>query len=294
MRISSELPLSLAMRFSQRMGKRPIKTILQIDSIDDPLMNRLWNSILEDFFYKISDVSYDSDSNRSIIGKVIWKEFYGLRIDLMPAFNSGRIYFNGILEYIEDWFFNKAEWDEIYDFIEFLSKIDKKSLHIGFVEECNRELKKEVSGYRIVDETVVQITSEEEIQSIEEALYNTDIFKSVNEHLNTALSLLADRQSPDYRNSIKESISAVEALCKIITKDEKSTLGKALAIIEKQHKLHGSLKEAYSKIYGYASDADGIRHSMLEDGIPIDFEDAKFMLVSCSAFINYLKSKLKL
>ena len=43
-------------------------------------------------------------------------------------------------------------------------------------------------------------------------------------------------------------------------------------------------------IYGYTSDEDGIRHSMLE--LPkINFEDAKYMLVSCSAFINYLKSK---
>jgi len=43
-------------------------------------------------------------------------------------------------------------------------------------------------------------------------------------------------------------------------------------------------------IYGYTSDEGGIRHAMLEEKI-IDFEDAKFMLVSCSAFINYLIMK---
>ena len=43
---------------------------------------------------------------------------------------------------------------------------------------------------------------------------------------------MTDRKTPNYRNSIKESISAVEALCKIITENEKATLGKALKIID--------------------------------------------------------------
>ena len=37
----------------------------------------------------------------------------------------------------------------------------------------------------------------------------------------------------------------------------------------------------------YTSDADGIRHSMLEES-SLSFSDAKFMLVACSGFINYV------
>lgn len=48
-----------------------------------------------------------------------------------------------------------------------------------------------------------------------------------NIHLTKALSLLSDRNKPDYRNSIKESISAVEATCKSLTGI--STLDKALS-----------------------------------------------------------------
>ena len=40
----------------------------------------------------------------------------------------------------------------------------------------------------------------------------------------------------------------------------------------------------------YTSDAAGIRHALLEDP-NLDAEDAKFMLVACSAFINYLWAK---
>ena len=117
--------------------------------------------------------------------------------------------------------------------------------------------------------------------------------KPVKEHLKKALHLLADRKKPDYSNSIKESVLAVEAICKLITKKPKATLGQALKEIESTStiEIHPALKRAFSNLYGYTSDADGIRHALLEK-TDLDIEDATFMLVSVSAFINYLRSKL--
>ncbi len=137
----------------------------------------------------------------------------------------------------------------------------------------------------------MRITSEEEISEIEEALKKSGPLSNVHEHLKRALELLADRKSPDYRNSIKESISAVEALCKLITGDKSATLGKALEKMEGKIKLHPALKKAFISLYGYTSDADGIRHALLEES-NLDFEDAKFMLIVCPAFINYLVEKV--
>jgi hypothetical protein len=102
-----------------------------------------------------------------------------------------------------------------------------------------------------------------------------------------AIRLYSDRKNPDYRNSIKESISAVEAAVKIITEDEKATLGQALTIVQQKHNLHAALKEALSRLYGYTSDEEGIRHAILE-GPKVNEADARFMLVICSAFANYL------
>ncbi len=93
---------------------------------------------------------------------------------------------------------------------------------------------------------------------------------------------------------IKESISAVESLCKIVTNDNNATLGKALNTIEKRFELHNALKSSFSALYGYTSDSGGIRHALLEDDKEVKFEDAKFFLVSCSAFVSYLKAKLNL
>jgi hypothetical protein len=102
--------------------------------------------------------------------------------------------------------------------------------------------------------------------------------------------LLSNRQKPDYRNSIKESISAVEALCRIVGGTPKATLGDALKQIETKVKMHPALREAFGKLYGYTNEAEGIRHSLLDEP-NLRLEDARYMVVTCSAFVNYVVSK---
>ena len=282
------------MKFSQRIGKTPVKTALQIESIDSDLMNRMWNIILEKFFGSLSfSADAFSETEAGQVCKLIWKEFFKKTIDTLPAYSgNGLVYYDGFIEFLRKWYFD-AIWYEIYDFIEFLALIDSKVRVTKFSKSCNIVLKQEVAGYRLMESKIVQITSEEEIAEIESAINTSDIWKSVNTHLKTALEYLSDRKNPDYRNSIKESISSVESLCKIITNDNKATLGKALNEIEKTYSIHKALKNSFSSLYGYSSDTGGIRHALLENDNSVEFEDAKFMLVSCSAFINYLKTKMK-
>lgn len=104
--------------------------------------------------------------------------------------------------------------------------------------------------------------------------------------------MLSDRKNPDYRNSIKESISAVETICRRISENPNATLGDALNELVKGGKIkfHGALLNAFKSLYGYTNDADGIRHSLMEEE-SLDQEDAIFMLTSCSSFVNYLTVK---
>lgn len=70
---------------------------------------------------------------------------------------------------------------------------------------------------------------------------------------------------------------------------KKGTLGEAIKHLEnKGVNIHPSLKAAFLKLFGYTSDAKGIRHAGDIGGASSTFEEAKFMLVSCSAFVNYL------
>ena len=281
------------MRFSQRIGKKSVRESMQIESMDAALENRLWNNFLNDLFQKISPYSHQSggQSDRQGICQFRWDEFFENRADEIPGYG----YRNGVdtesvKEYIKEWYFD-AEWFEKYDFIEFLSPIVKKVFRIDFAHVVNQTLERESAGYRIVENKVVQITSEEEVSAIEEAIDNSS--NNVETHLRTALELLSKRESPDYRNSVKESISAVEAFCISMTGDNKATLGKALKKIEATHNIHKAYKSAFSSLYGFTSDSSGIRHALLEDDQVVTMEDAKFMLVSCSAFINYLSAKIQ-
>jgi len=280
------------MRFSQKIGKSFIRDLIQIESIDKKLENRLWNTIQNDFFGKFgTDLNYSVDK-RSDLGELfvyIWQEFYGNLVDEIPQENTQDISTLRFMYYVKKSFFD-SQWFEKYDFLEFLSEIDVH-YEIGFTQKCNDSLKREMSAYRLVEGSIVQITSEEEILEIEDAILNSNKWEPVNVHLKAAITYFSNRENPDYRNSIKEAISSIESLCVIITGDPKANLGPALGLVEKKYKIHGALKSAFTSLYGFTSDAGGIRHKLLEDDIVIKMEDAKFMLVSCSAFINYLKVK---
>jgi hypothetical protein len=190
--------------------------------------------------------------------------------------------------------FLASSWNEVYDFIQYVVKnFELKVTYVktraDFINACNKILKKELSAYRIVGDDIVQITSDEEIVEIEGALALKKL-GPVQEHIQTALKHLSNRKSPDYRNSIKESISAVESLSILISQNPKASLQDALKTIESKLKIHPALKKAFITLYGYTSNAGGIRHSLLDEATS-DFEVAKFMLVACSAFINYLVLK---
>lgn len=277
------------MKFSQRIGKKPVREILQVDSIDAELYNRLWNLILNTLFEKLKNQTHE---DAQAVCNHIWTEFFNELEDETPEYFS-IMYSKNFKSHFKDKFFGDMYWYEIYDLLEFISDLDSKALHTGFMDKCNSVLKRELSGYRLIDNKVVKTTSEEEISAIETAINDSSALNSVNTHLRTALELLSNRENPDYRNSIKESISAVEAICGIIVENDNTTLGEAIKVIEKNYKLHKALKSAFSSLYGYTSDSGGIRHSLLEDDVEVTFEDAKFMLVSCSAFINYLNEKIK-
>ena len=93
---------------------------------------------------------------------------------------------------------------------------------------ANIYFKQEYVGYRFVDKIIVPISDQNEITEIEEVLECR--YAIERNHISKANILLADRENPDYENSIKESISAVEAICEILTgmKGKEARLGDML------------------------------------------------------------------
>jgi len=273
--------------FSQRKGIKTVKSVMQVDSMDSELRNGLWDALTIFYWKQVKGnrISYYEKIN--ILFEILWHNYFKTPIDTLKDdwFETYRK--------IREYFLN-CNWYEVYDFIEFIANNypdEYNAVNAKFMDFCNHVLERELSAYRFVGGKITQVTSKEEISEIEEALEISKPLKGANTHLKKALELLADRKSPDYRNSIKESISAIEAICNLITKEKKATLGQALKKIENKVGLHPALKNAFTSLYGYTSDAEGIRHALLDEP-NLNFEDAKFMLVACSAFFNYLINKL--
>jgi hypothetical protein len=268
------------MRFSERKGYKEVSRIVQIDGISDDLRTSLWN-ILYLFVWDSNEFkNHNETKNYYGFALFFWHNYFKMQIDTMPRDHSS------IVSFIRRYFF-QSEWCDVYDFLEFtLNYFDNEKLN----DYINDILLKELSGYRFINGVITDITNKQEIEMLENALTDED-FPNVKAHLHRALELLSDRKNPDYRNSIKESISAVEGIAKEIAQKPKAELAEALKEIESKGKLHGAMKKAFLSLYGYTSDANGIRHALMEEP-NLTADDAKFFLLTCTSFINYLKAKM--
>ena len=268
--------------FSQRYGYSNSSTI-QLEDMDDVLKRRIWNA----FYGKQFDL-YDSlNLNDALTNIEKMMDKMGVIYQYPENGKSAIKHKNA--EALQKYLLSSGKWYLMYDFIEkYLELLDDEEKE-AVIAEYNKILEEEVSGYRIVNGLITSIINESELQAIAEATKTP--YDAVNTHINKSLSLFANRKKPDYENSIKESISAVEALCKIITIDDKATLGQALKKLESSGvKLHNAFRNALDNLYGYASDENGIRHAGV-DFKTATTEDARFMLITCSAFVNYVIEK---
>lgn len=265
------------MLFSERNGITPSKAIIY-NSISRSCKNRVIN-LINMMFQNYLDAKEIKALYINILDE------FGIKIDTYIISNTAEFLYEYLIdEFNELW--EKVSWNHCFDVLEIM--LQEEYYDIDFKCEINEIFEEEKMGYRIIDDQIVDITNESEIEEIEEAIDSN--FNTVNDHIQKSLELYSDRKNPDYKNSIKESITAVESMCCIIC-GENVELGKALGRLEKNGiYIHGAMKNGFQSLYGYTSDESGIRHGGTEDK-EVTEEDAKFMLITCSAFVNYLKVK---
>jgi hypothetical protein len=280
----------MSKNFSEKYAGIKPKAI-QIKSIDEDLRNGLWNIFHKVLFSELRylfwerDTEYDFDA----FWEMLFDSFLKKRIDEIPSYLSGKeSFFKRLLL--------ETKWHFTYDLVEFTIYFFRgysggiKICQYGdFIKMVNEVLERENSGYRIISDKIAPIIDDIEIETFEKAV---SLDEPAATHLKNALTKLSDRKEPDYKNSIKESISAVESVLKKLTGE--STLGKALKKLENFCVIPELLKKAMEKLYAYTNGGDGIRHSSIGIGKEPKFEEAKYMLVVCSAFINYIRCKRKL
>jgi hypothetical protein len=269
---SRELP------FGQRHGFEPVKAV-QVENMDVRLRNALWNCVYAALkWVRPSQFSGFSDSSVFQFYLRIWDEVLGARSDKVSSSQ-----YNARDE-LGAWF-QKAPWFKVYELVEFIAR--NHDAH-DFVSCCTEALERESSGYRFLQGKLVPIVSSEELAEVESAI--TSESGPVSTHLRAAVRALADRSHQNPRKVVHESISAVESAVRSLLGDEKVTLGDGLKRVNLD--LHPALSKGLGVLYGWTSDAkSGIRHGLSDKPWEVDGADARYMLIACSAFVNYLRAK---
>lgn len=294
--------------FSDRNAIKPENVEIQLKEFDQRTRTQLQNMLSELYVWVYGEGAYWGRSDIQNFFRYVLGTIYAQPVDSTKGYTDTQV-FRIINETIEN-----DDYDDVLTLteavIQYWDEYLKKMKGSRYVNACvatygktslfevvNHVFEREYIGYRFIDGMIAPISDSNEVQEIKAALANK--YQPIRDHLHKATILLSDRDNPDYENSIKESISAVEAICEIITgiQGKEATLGKMLKKMEESGiEIHGGLKSAFNTLYGYTSDANGIRHAGDIGGPSSSFEEAKFMLVSCSAFVNYLmalSSKIK-
>ena len=259
--------------FSERHGYQPDRSRLhQVGQMDGRLRNAIWN-FLSEHYLGSGDALRPNAMLLTLWTKVAGKPADELEILPMKRFRP--------------WYF-KASWNEVYDVLECCLQWGQQEQNIT---AANAILAREGSGYRFVAGVIMPIVNDEELAEVEAVVEHVGPFDAASEHIKQAVRLFRDRDNPDYRNAIKESISAVESAVRVASEDPKADIEKGLQKLA----VHSQLKQAWSNLYNWTSDESGVRHAM--KGTPqVGLGEARYMIVAslaffaliCSAFINYL------
>lgn len=182
----------------------------------------------------------------------------------------------------------QADIGKLFDLIEFFVRHP----------QCSGELKQDLAealvsaraAYRIVDRQIVAIGTEEQGAAFEKAVADAESNQAgaARKHLISAGAAL---RNSDWAGSVRESIHAVESVALRLAPG-KTKLDDALTVLERRGHLHGGLKSAFAKLYGYSSDEEGVRHSLIfKEEAQVDEADALFMLGACASFVSYLLAR---
>jgi hypothetical protein len=109
-------------------------------------------------------------------------------------------------------------------------------------------------------------------------------YSVVRTHLSKAQNFLT-QDPPDLANSAKEAISAVEELARLVCDDSTSTLGELIKVMKNEKGLDPALVKALDGMWGYTSNAPGVRHSGAAD---LDIAQAQMTLDLARSSIGYL------
>ncbi len=282
------------------MGFVDAKTA-QLKSMDADLRMSLWNSICScmEGMKKVMDYAGPQYDKFVSMRTELWINLMKYRIDMLADYNGedddGDPVHDDFPEEFAKWYFHKnAKWYMPYCIIETMCEyIHSSKLYIIFENSVNACLEGEVAGYRLLNIKFIALTNEIELQEVGAASSHVSSgMNMVTSHIKSAVSCLSSMTNPDYTNCMKESISAVECSSRLISGMSDVTMMPALENTVKKLGVSIHLLDSMRHIWKYSNEEFGVRHGKKDMKEPQQ-EDARHMLVTCSAFVNMIVEKAR-
>ena len=283
--------------FSQREGKTSLPEPMQLEHVPRKFKQLIFLAIEQ----TINDQSRNYNKHYKIMNNSMERILFDYRHDVqgLLASDARHEWWHGIGDASEDkrWveeLLKEAEYHDALSFVEFIMRHAKcpKKLHndirAAFEHVPMAYFVRNVNGLL----TVIPQFSGESGEAIQQAIESIEQaeMEGATAHLSEAVKHINEQQ---YADSISDSILAVESVARTIDPEAKNTLGPALKSLKKAGVInHPALIEAFSKLYGYTNDEQGIRHALLNNDSPdVGLDEAMFMFGACASFAAYLVNK---
>lgn len=270
--------------FSERNGYKTLSQIVQFESLDADTRRRIWN-IVQPLQNQLMQGSYETPSHKIVESK-LFTDYFEEHLD--DKVNIAAFVWNGSRVAILE-----GEWNRVFDYLEILIAGISSSggVHGGITDkavtsELNRVFVLTLADYRVIEGHIVRISAVAEVEAVTAAATTETVLEAARHHIERATAALSNRTNPDYVSVIRDSINAAESFARHLT--GKHTLGAAIDELKRTRSgLHPALIAGWKSLYGWSSDDAGIRHGGSLVAAP-SFALARWMLVSCSAFLTYL------
>ena len=292
--------------FSQREGKVPLPEPMQLEHIPQRFRQLVWQVIDEEIHessYGYYGLRYHHNSgghnhcgyNYEDFDKHLGFIVHSYKFDVLDMLHD-EIEEYGPIESAN--FFKEliigGNYHEVLTLIEFVLRHQycSENLRKGLVDAFDKApvayFVQEVNERSTIMPRMSKESGEATQQAIQ-IIQDADM-RGAATHLRQAAEHINMQQYPD---SIADSIHAVESVACMIDPKANKTLGPALDSLEHAKLLeHPAIKKAFSKLYGYTSDKQGIRHALLDKNSPdVDLDEAMFMFGACASFAAYLVNK---
>ncbi len=279
--------VSQGLTFSQRHRYELLPKPMRLEEISRDLRREIWDAVREMLLKESRGSPHfcHTRCGREFIERVLGAYAKTPRDEIRTDYHWVMKTFKGAID--------RAIFYKIIDLLEIM--VNDKDTPDEFVQQI-KGLFEQYAAYRLdTSQPRYQFfpcASKEQCDAIQQAIETVHGggMEAPTTHLRKAGEHISKHQ---YGASIADSIHAVESVACFIDPGKNKTLGPALDSLEKAGLLkHTALKEGFKKLYGYASDEQGIRHALRDRDAPdVSLDEALFMFGACASFAAYLVSK---